>query len=259
MGIYPVEMNNLNESIQVIAIQGLPLVKSGDNLAELICEACAVEDGDIICVASTIVSKAKGYSRILKDVVPGERACRIADKTGEDPKFLQVVLDQACDVLIEAPFTLTQLKSGHVGVRSGVDASNVEDGLVIVLPEDPMEEAREICEQVKRRSGMTCGVIITDTCGRSFRRGQTGHAIGWSGMTAIRDFRGDTDLFGRRLEITEEAVVDEIAGFANFIMGESNRGVPAVLFRGIMPWTGHNSIYFSPDEDVIRRSLKKSD
>lgn len=187
----------------------------------------------------------------------GDQAIHIADKTGEDPRFIQVVLDQACDVLIETPFTLTQLPWGHVGVRSGVDASNVEDGMIITLPPDPMKEADEVRTQIKTITGKNCGVIITDTCGRSFRRGQTGHAIGWSGMTAIRDFRGDHDLFGRRLEITEEAIIDEIAGFANLVMGESNNGIPAVLFRGIPAWNGHDNLYFSPEEDIIRKSLEK--
>jgi coenzyme F420-0:L-glutamate ligase/coenzyme F420-1:gamma-L-glutamate ligase len=103
------------------------------------------------------------------------------------------------------------------------------------------------------------GVVITDTCGRSFRRGQTGHAIGWAGMVAIRDFRGDTDLFGHVLKITEEAVVDEIAGFANYVMGESNNGVPAVVFRNCPPWKGHDNLYFNPDEDIFRKLLKKCD
>jgi len=191
--------------------------------------------------------------------MPGKQATHIASVTGEDPRFIQVVLDQACDVLVETPFTLTELPFGHVGVRSGVDASNVEDGLVIVLPPDPMQEALEIRTEISRISGKNCGIIVTDTCGRSFRRGQTGHAIGWSGITAIRDFRGDTDLFGRTLEITEEAVVDEIAGFANLIMGESNNGIPVVHFRGIPEWIGHDNLYFKPEEDIIRASLKKGE
>ena len=182
---------------------------------------------------------------------------RIANSTDEDPRFIQVVLDQACDILIETPFTLTEVPCGHVGVRSGVDASNVEDDLIITLPPDPMYEAEEIRRELKTLTRKDCGVIVTDTCGRSFRRGQTGHAIGWSGMSAIRDFRGDNDLFGKTLEITEEAVVDEIAGFANLIMGESNNGVPVVLFRGIPEWSGHDALYFSPEEDIIRKALKK--
>lgn len=95
----------------------------------------------------------------------GDQAIHIADKTGEDPRFIQVVLDQACDVLIETPFTLTQLPWGHVGVRSGVDASNVEDGMIITLPPDPMKEADEVRTQIKTITGKNCGVIITDTCG----------------------------------------------------------------------------------------------
>ncbi|HQN91426.1 MAG TPA: coenzyme F420-0:L-glutamate ligase, partial [Methanoculleus sp.] len=100
-------------------------------------------------------------------------------------------------------------------------------------------------------------VIITDTCGRAFRRGQTGIAIGWAGMTAIDDYRGDTDLFGHVLTITEEAVVDEIAAFANFVMGESHQGVPAVVFRNCRTWKGHDAVYFTPEEDIIRAALLK--
>lgn len=247
----------MDPTITVTGVTGLPLIQKGDDLAALICEKVSLKDGDILCIATTIVSKACGYSRKLADVTPGEQACRIASSTGEDPRFLQVVLDQAVDVVIETPFTLTQLPCGHVGVRSGVDASNVEDGTAVYLPPDPMGEAARLAGRIHELSGADCRVILTDTCGRAFRRGQTGHAIGWSGMPAIRDFRGDTDLFGRVLEITEEAVIDEIAGFANFIMGESNNGVPVVHFRGCPAWTGHDEIYFTRNEDIIRRSLQK--
>jgi coenzyme F420-0:L-glutamate ligase/coenzyme F420-1:gamma-L-glutamate ligase len=146
---------------------------------------------------------------------------------------------------------------GHIGVRAGVDQSNIEDGMVIFLPPDPMKAAEELRNEIKKIVKKNVGVIITDTCGRSFRRGQTGNAIGWSGFTAIRDFRGDTDLFGHVLKITEEAVVDEIAGFANFVMGESNNGIPAVVFRNCGRWTGHDSLYFRNDEDITKRVLKK--
>ena len=245
--------------ITVTGLRGLPLIKEGDDIAGLICSRCSLQDGDILCVATTIISKAKGYRRRLAEVTPGDQACRIGSVTGEDPRFLQVVLDQAADVLIETPFTLTALPCGHIGVRSGVDASNVEDGTAIFLPPDPMGEADRLAEEITTCSGARCRIILTDTCGRAFRRGQTGHAIGWSGMTAIRDFRGDTDLFGRVLEITEEAVIDEIAGFANFVMGESNNGVPVVVFRGCPAWNGHDDIYFTKGEDIIRRSLQKKE
>jgi len=158
---------------------------------------------------------------------------------------------------MEHPFILSEMSFGHIGVRAGVDQSNIEDGMVIFLPPDPMKAAAELRDEIKKVSGKVVGVIITDTCGRSFRRGQTGNAIGWSGFTAIRDFRGDTDLFGHVLKITEEAVVDEIAGFSNFVMGESNNGVPAVVFRNCGRWTGHDNLYFRTDEDITKRVLKK--
>jgi coenzyme F420-0:L-glutamate ligase/coenzyme F420-1:gamma-L-glutamate ligase len=175
--------------------------------------------------------------------------------TGEDPRFLQSILDASEDVLIEFPFILSEVAGGHIGVRAGVDQSNIEDEMVILLPPDPMKAADEVRKAFRKITGKDIGVIITDTCGRAFRRGQTGNAIGWSGMPAIRDFRGDKDLFGHVLKITEEAVVDEIAGIANFVMGESNNGVPAVVVKGCERWSGHDSLYFNKEEDFIRRAL----
>jgi coenzyme F420-0 gamma-glutamyl ligase (EC 6.3.2.-) len=241
--------------IQVYGITGLPLFEEGDDIASLICERFSFETGDILSLASTVYSKSKGYVRDLSTVVPSERARRIAAHDHEDPRFVQVVLDEAVDVLIEKPFILSQMSYGHVGVRSGVDRSNIKDGFVILLPPNPMAGADEVRERIHKASGASVGVIITDTVGRAFRRGQTGNAIGWSGIRAIRDFRGDTDLFGHRLLITEEAVVDEIAGFANFVMGESNQGIPAVVFRGCTSWEGHDKLYFSSEEDIIRSAL----
>jgi coenzyme F420-0:L-glutamate ligase/coenzyme F420-1:gamma-L-glutamate ligase len=245
------------ESIQVMGVRGLPIIHSGDNIAALICGKMEIEDGDILCVASTIWSKAKGYTKPLDSFTPGPRALRLAKLNGEDPRFVQAVLDASASIIMETPFILSELAFGHIGVRAGVDQSNIEDGLVIFLPPDPMKSAEELREDVHRISGKKIGTIITDTCGRSFRRGQTGNAIGWSGMTAIRDFRGDVDLFGHVLKITEEAVVDEIAGFSNFVMGESNNGVPAVIFRNCGSWTGHDDLYFRKEEDITRKALEK--
>lgn len=241
--------------IQAIPVVGLPIIHPGDHLAEMICNTVPFEDGDILCVASSVYSKAHGYIRKLDEIIPSEDAVRIAKKTHEDPRFVQAVLDDTTDVILEEPFILSETVTGHVGVRAGIDHSNIEDGMIIRLPPDPMGAAASMRKELARLSGKDVRVIITDTCGRSFRRGQTGVAIGWSGMTAIRDFRGDHDLFGHTLEITEEAVIDEIAGFSNFLMGESNNGVPAVVFRNCGTWAGHDSLHFSKKEDIIRQAL----
>jgi coenzyme F420-0:L-glutamate ligase/coenzyme F420-1:gamma-L-glutamate ligase len=246
------------ENIVVTGIRGLPLIRAGDNIATMICERVRMEEGDIISLASTVYSKSKGYTKPLSEITPSERALRLAKLNGEDPRFVQAVLDASQDIIMEHPFILSLLPFGHIGVRAGVDQSNIDDGMVIFLPPDPMKAAADIRDEIRAITGKNVGVIITDTCGRSFRRGQTGHAIGWSGFTAIRDFRGDTDLFGHELKITEEAVVDEIAGFANFVMGESNNGVPAVLFHNCPSWTGHDNLYFTKDEDITRQLLKKT-
>lgn len=245
--------------IQVMGVEGLPLIRSGDNLAALICDRVTIQDGDILSLASTICSKAKGYTQSLSTITPSDRAQRLAKLNGEDPRFVQAVLNASADILMEHPFILSELAFGHIGVRAGVDQSNIDDGMVIYLPPDPMGMATELKTEIRKIAGKDIGVIITDTCGRSFRRGQTGNAIGWSGFTAIRDFRGDTDLFGHVLKITEEAVVDEIAGFANFVMGESNNGIPAVIFRNCPTWTGHDNLYFTKEEDLTRKALKKNE
>ena len=245
------------DDITVIGIRGLPIIHEGDDIVSLICKKQSFSDGDILCIASTIYSKSKGYTKPLASITPGTRAQRLAKLNGEDPRFVQAVLDASADVIMEHPFILSELAFGHIGVRAGVDQSNIEDGMIIFLPPDPMKAADGIRIEIKKILRKDIGVIITDTCGRSFRRGQTGNAIGWSGMTAIRDFRGDVDLFGHVLKITEEAVIDEIAGFANFVMGESNNGVPAVIFRNCPSWKGHDNLYFSKTEDITRKLLKK--
>ena len=240
-----------------MGVRGLPLIHAGDDIAALICEKVNTEGWrHPLCCLDHLV-KGTGYTKKLAEITASERAVRLGKLNGEDPRFVQAVLDASTDIIMEHPFILSEMSFGHIGVRAGVDQSNIEDGMVIFLPPDPMKAAAELREEIKKISEKDVGVIITDTCGRSFRRGQTGNAIGWSGFTAIRDFRGDTDLFGHVLKITEEAVVDEIAGFANFVMGESNNGVPAVVFRNCGRWTGHDNLYFRNDEDITKRVLKK--
>lgn len=244
-------------SVQVTGIEGIPLIQKGDNIAKILCEKTEFVDGDIVCIASTIVAKAFGYTRALADIKPSEHALEISKKTGEDPRYLQGILDSSTDIITEFPIFLAELPFGHVGVHAGVDNSNIEGENIILLPKDPMKDATRIRDEIKSVCNKTVGVIITDTCGRAFRRGQCGAAIGWAGMTAIKDFRGDHDLFGLELEVTEEAVVDEIAAFSNFIMGESNNGIPAVKFSGCGSWKGHDSLYFTKEEDFIRKAIHK--
>lgn len=247
--------------MEVLPVEGLPEVTPTDELPGLITDHITLEDDDIVCIASTIVSKSEGRTAELDSFPPGPRATEIANQlsvlTGEekDPRFAQAVLAESTDVLIEAPFLLTETTTGHIGVNAGIDRSNVpDDDTILLLPEDPVDSAKRINEALSDAAG----VVITDTCGRPFRYGQQGVAIAWDGIPANRDWRGEHDRHGYELEVTVQCVVDELAGTANLVMGEGDDGTPVVVIRD---WSfgdhaGDNSIFRSVADDYIRQALR---
>lgn len=242
------------DQISGILVRGIPLVKAGDDIASLISSLVDIHDGDVVCIASTVVAKSEGRSRELKSYTPSIRAEDVGRKLGKDPRFVQAVLEESAEILLDDPFLLVVTRFGHICINAGIDQSNVSDGRLLLLPENPSASA----ERIREGFGRDCAVIITDTCGRPFRCGVAGIAIGWSGIAALRDWRGVEDLNGRRLEMTLEAITDEIAGMANFMMGEAGDGTPAAVFGGLgYPRSG--GTVFRPDgEDVIRRQLRRS-
>jgi coenzyme F420-0:L-glutamate ligase / coenzyme F420-1:gamma-L-glutamate ligase len=242
----------MHSSVQGYLIQGLPVIKEGDDLAHLAESLFDLQEGDVLCIASTIVAKSEGRIRRLEDYKPSSRAVEIASALDKDPRFVQAVLDESDEVLLERPFLLVVTKFGHIGVNAGIDQSNVSDGRILLLPENPSASA----ESIRKRLGKDCAVIITDTCGRPFRCGVAGVAVGWAGIAALRDWRGRADMHGRELEITLEAIVDEIAAMANMLMGEAGDGTPAVVFRGLkFPHFG-GTVFMPQEKDVIRPKLK---
>ena len=244
----------MQPSLQGYVVEGLPIIKPGDDIAALIESLFNIQDGDILCLASTVVAKSEGRLRTLESYRPSERAERIARQVGKDSRFVQAVLDESADVLLEEPFLLTKTRFGHIGVNAGIDQSNVGGGRILLLPEDPSKSA----EKLRRSLNKNCAVIITDTCGRPFRCGVTGVAIGWAGISALQDWRGKRDMHGKVLEITLEAVVDEIASAANLLMGEAGDGTPAIVFRGLrFPSGGKSSVFMPEDRDVIRPFLRR--
>jgi coenzyme F420-0:L-glutamate ligase / coenzyme F420-1:gamma-L-glutamate ligase len=240
-------------SLQGYIVHGLPIIKEGDDIAHLISSHFELKDGDVLCIASTIVAKSEGRFRNLEDYNPGTRASEIAGKLGKDPRFVQAVLDESSEILLDKPFLLAVTRFGHIGVNAGIDQSNVGEGRILLLPENPSVSA----ESIRYRLGKDCAVIITDTCGRPFRRGVAGVAIGHAGIAGLRDWRGERDIHGKALEITLEAIVDEIAGAANLLMGEAGGGTPVVVFRGLKYPRSGVCIFMSEDEDVIRPRLKR--
>jgi coenzyme F420-0:L-glutamate ligase/coenzyme F420-1:gamma-L-glutamate ligase len=236
-------------------IRGVPVIGERDDLASILRFLFDFKDGDVLCIASTIVAKAEGRFGYLKDYRPTKRAEEIAASINKDPRFVQAVLDESEEVLLEKPFLLVVTRFGHIGVNAGIDQSNVGPEMILLLPKDPQASAEAI-RTALGKDGKDVAVIITDTCGRPFRCGVAAVAVGWAGIGTLRDWRGEADIHGKKLEITLEAVADEIASAANLLMGEAGDGTPAVVFRGLKYPRSGDHLFMPKELDVIRRHLK---
>lgn len=227
------------DAIQIIGIEHLPIVKTGDNLAELICNAAEnqgihIQNGDILVITHVIVSRAEGRVVNLDEVVPSEFAKSIAKQYGKDPTLVEAVLQETKSIRRMGDGKLiTETKHGFICANSGIDKSNVPgERNVALLPEDPDRSAEEIREKLRRSTGCDVAVIISDTHGRPLRKGEMNVAIGIAGIKALRDRRGESDLFGYVLRVKQTAVVDELASAAELAIGQANEGIPVAVIRG---------------------------
>jgi len=225
--------------IQVIAIEGLPLSKKDDNIGQLIVHATKkqkiqLQEKDVIVVTHVFVSKAEGNIVNLDTIKPSERAFEIAKQTNKDPALVEVILQEAKEIVkIGQNSIITETKSGTISANSGVDQSNVlGERNVVPLPKNPNKSAQNIREEIKKLTGVNVAIIISDTHGRPFRMGEINIAIGVAGINPIRDRRGEKDLFGYTLRIKQTAIADELASAAELVMGQANEGIPAAIIRG---------------------------
>ncbi|WP_406656430.1 coenzyme F420-0:L-glutamate ligase [Methanolobus sp. ZRKC2] len=246
--------------MEAFTVENVPLIREGDDIASIICDNANIIDNDIIVIASTIVAKAEGRIFRLEDIHAGEEAQRIAAKHHADPSFIQAVLDRSHEVLMDFPILLVETKNGHVCIKAGIDDSNVEKGYLVDLPEDPDASAANIGKKIEGICGKKISVIVTDTNGRAFKIGQTGVAVGLYRIHPILNWVGEKDLFGNILEITEEAIADEIAGMANLLMGEGDGGHPIIIVRGLEMRSHEDAsikeMYRSDREDLIKKGLR---
>ena len=225
-------------SIELFGLKGIPLVKEGDNIADLILNALkeqgeTLQHGDIILVAETLVSKSEGNVIKLGDILPSEDAILIAKKSKKDSKLVEAIIQEAREVVEVGPdFVITETKQGFVCANSGIDESNVGDGLATPVPENADLSAKKIREQLERATGEELAVIVTDTQGRAFRVGAVGVALGCSGIDPLWKRKGEKDLYGRELQTTEVATADELAASASLIQGQADEGLPVVIIRG---------------------------
>ena len=221
--------------LELIGVTGLPEVRPGDDLGELIAANTQLEAGDILVVAQKVVSKAEGRLVELASITASDQATRIASRlvARPDPRMVQVVLDESVRVLRSERVLITETRHGFVCANSGVDHSNVGGRDVLtLLPVDPDASAARLRERLRALIGVEVGVIVSDTFGRPWRLGIVNVALGVAGLPAVIDLRGSLDDDGKPLRATVLAVADEIAAAAGPVMGKTDR-TPAVILRGL--------------------------
>jgi len=235
--------------LDIFPIEGIGEVRPGDDLATLINDAAsaaagtALADGDVVVVTQKIVSKAEGK---LEAVDPDDPLSHKAIVERESVRILR----RRGDLII------SETKHGFVCANAGIDLSNVERGQAALLPDDSDRSARRIRDGIKGIAGIDVAIIISDTFGRAWRRGLTDVAIGCAGIGAILDLRGTADAYGREMQVTEVAVVDELAGAAELVMGKAT-GYPVAVVRGVpRDWFRRGEVRAElvrpPEEDLFR-------
>ncbi len=229
--------------IELIPIEGIPEVRPGDVLADLIMAAAdpdpGLRDGDVIVVTQKVVSKAEG------------RLVPVDPDIEDDHK--RYVLQESVRILRRRPtprgeLIISETSHGFVCANAGIDLSNIDAGFAALLPVDSDRSARKIRDGIRGKQGVTVGVIISDTFGRAWRKGLTDVAIGCAGVAGVVDLRGTEDAKGRELHVTEVCIADELAGAAEMVMGKAT-GIAAAIVRGVNPlWLREGSV----SDEIVR-------
>jgi coenzyme F420-0:L-glutamate ligase/coenzyme F420-1:gamma-L-glutamate ligase len=268
----------MSNELRVLPVEGIPEVREGDRIGELVAERVDLLDGDIVVISQKIVSKAEGRVRKLSEVEASERAQELAKKLGKEAGLVELVLSESREVLRAERVLITETHHGFVCANAGIDSSNLpEDGTVCLLPENPDTSARQIRTElnaVAEGTGVGVGgqkwgvsgdphprpliaVVIADSFGRAWRLGQAEVAIGCAGLIPVDDWRGRVDARGRDLNATVIAVADEVAAAADLVRGK-DEGVPAAVVRGLDRYVieedgpGAAALRRSPEEDLFR-------
>ena len=238
-------------TLTLTSLSGIPLIRQGDNLADIVVRALpgnniSLEENDILVFAQKIVSKAEGCSINLATVSPSTRALELAAQTEKDPRLMELILQESKEVLRTRPGTIiVEHRLGFVCANAGIDHSNVHSPLpggegsgvraedwVLLLPADPDRSAETIRQDILSKTAKRVGILIIDSHGRAWRNGTVGAAIGIAGLPGLQDLRGQPDLFGLILRITQVGVADELAAAASLVMGQAAEGTPVVHVRG---------------------------
>jgi coenzyme F420-0:L-glutamate ligase/coenzyme F420-1:gamma-L-glutamate ligase len=241
-------------TLTLTALQHIPLIRQGDNLADIILNSLHetnldLQDNDILVLAQKIVSKAEGRIVNLASITPSQHAVDLGAETEKDPRLVELILRESNEVVRSRKGVIVvEHKLGFICANAGIDHSNVmgdgdkNEDFVLLLPEDPDASARELREQIKLKTNKTIGVMIIDSHGRAWRNGTVGVCIGLSGIPAVVEERGWKDLFGYTLKATIVGVADELAAAASLVMGQAAEGTPATHVRGFPFPLGEGSL-----------------
>jgi len=219
--------------IQLLPVTGLPEIRQGDDLAALVVERIALEDGDVAVVAQKVVSKVEGRVVRIDDLEASAKARELAGDE-RDPREVEAVLREAKRIVRErGPLVIAETHHGFICASAGVDASNTpEAGTLVLLPLDPDASAAGLRDALRARTGREVGVIVADSFGRPWRRGTTDVALGAAGVAVVREHIGERDPTGYELHATVIAIADEMAAAAQLVMGKLDR-VPVAVLRGL--------------------------
>lgn len=248
--------------IQIFGIANMPLVKAKDDIGNMLVKAAREQslnilDHDIIVLAQKIVSKAEGRVIELKSLTPSVLAKTIAEHSGKDPNHVEVILRESSNIIrMHQAHIIVETRHGFICANAGVDRSNAGENsdLAVLLPIDPDKSAERVRTRIRELTGTNVGVIISDTFGRAWRNGQVNVAIGAAGLQSLIDYRGSRDMFGKELNVTQIAIVDELASAAELVMRKSDR-IPAAIIRGVTYAKGTGTVrqLIRPKEEDLFR------
>jgi coenzyme F420-0:L-glutamate ligase/coenzyme F420-1:gamma-L-glutamate ligase len=247
-------------------------IEANDNISDLIIESAKINDiqihnQDVIIIAQKIISKSENRKFYLKNVTPSKKALEIFSIHNKDPRLIELILRESIDIVkISDKTFIVETKHGFICANAGIDQSNVSQNIeeVLLLPENPDASAKKIRNSMYQKTGKNVSIIISDTFGRPFRRGQTNIAIGISGINSIKSYIGQKDSFEKTLKVTEIAIVDELASSAELVMGKT-LGIPVAIVKGYEyeeqrldvnsdndPGTSIKSLFRNKNQDLFR-------
>ena len=218
-------------ALEIIPVKIEEEIEPNTDIIDLVLKSTVINDYDILIFTQKIISKSEGRIVDLSSVNPSLLASGIANSYGKDPRLVELILSESKRIVrMQDSVIIVESNHGFVCANAGIDESNVRDGYVTMLPEDPDQSADKLKKQIEQRTKKNTAVIISDTFGRPFRLGQTNVAIGIAGMEPIIDYKGKPDTFGKNLQVTAIAVADELCSASELVMGKV-QNCPVAIVR----------------------------